>query len=175
MEPIDRAGGIPTRADVGRLTVAVALIALSGGALAASSFGVDCDRSGADLLTTTESAADELSVSVVDLTDDESAIGINTTLDDAADADSSAAPLLFLAPRVASIVEDVFGDSRAGRDLVLPRRADISRSRSIAPLADSADEPSEPPSAKPESGLEAQPAAKPALPRIQREMYRTDI
>ena len=174
MEPTHTAEGIRRQpAGIGGVAVLAVFLGVgwSAAALGASTIGVDCE-SATDPLSA-EVPDDGLSVSVVDLTDVDSSTGISAPLDDSRSAGQSAAPLLFLGPRVATIVEDVFGDAVAGDDDMMrdEHSQAASRSSSMAPLAESADEPSPTQSAKPDVGGDAHPA----LPRVQREMYRTDI
>lgn len=97
--------------------------------------------------------------------------GIDVT-DGTADRDSEAdSPLLFLAPRVASILEDVFGSNKnasADEDSDDPgtreRPKDVS-----SPVAGTADAPEQ---AEGKADLYEDDVI---LPRFQRQMYRTDI
>ncbi len=157
-----------------RLAVAAALLACTWTATAfgASSLHTDCDHRAAKDFLSPSAPKDELSVSVVDLTDDDSAIGLERSIDEGADAEGSIAPLLYLAPRVESILDDVFHEGSDKTD-----SAAAAQKTSLAPMADmgdigdNVDEPTVPQSPEVENALEVQPA----LMRIQREMYRTDI
>ncbi|MGH8166165.1 MAG: hypothetical protein ACREQ1_02940 [Woeseiaceae bacterium] len=108
-----------------------------------------------------------LTVEVVDLSD----------VSDSAEASDglteSAAPWLFLTPRVASILQDVFGDNdgsdaEAAAEAVEPAQADRAETAS-SPVAENV-RPAQ--VAEPESPLYEHNAI---LPRFQRQMYRTDI
>ena len=172
MEPIDSTMRITKpRTGIRRLAVAAALLACTWTATAfgASSLHTDCDHRAAKDFLSPSAANDELSVSVVDLTDDDSDIGLERSIDQAANAEESIAPLLYLAPRVESILDDVFHEGSDKTD-----NAASAQKTSLAPMADTGDKVDEsavPQSPDVENALEVQPA----LMRIQREMYRTDI
>jgi len=109
-----------------------------------------------------------LTVEVVDLTDvSESAEGSDGLTE-------SAAPWLFLTPRVASILQDVFGDNdgsdaKTAAETVEPETQADSEDTASSPVAGNV-RPSQ--VAEPESPLYEHNAI---LPRFQRQMYRTDI
>lgn len=143
----------------------LALLSLAcGGTVPAAPCGaVDCDIPGA------ESLLHPLTLRPVDLAD-------ATAADEAvgpAAATQSLAPLLFLTPRVTSILEDVFEAdagaeaaepvSAAGDDGVAP---EASRSSPVAETDGAA-------SAARDSSPETDHAS--VLPKYQRQMYRTDI
>ena len=143
------------------LSVAGLLGALPLAASAASGFHSDC--SGKDAALTTESGErNALDIAYVDLTPEAEV----PTIDDNSVVRETSAPLLYLGPRVATIVRDVFGDE--GSELIesdtLPAAATLS------PIAKS-------PAA--ETGDEVDSAALDEQPysplRIHQEMYRTDI
>lgn len=168
MESNHTAEGIRTsRGGIRRLVVAGVVLGCSwtAAAFGASTLGVDCDQDGNEFLSR-NIPAEKISVSVVDLTADESVVGIERSLDEVGGSDESIAPLLYLAPRVASILEDVFDEDSANTDPTA-----TTRSSSVSPLADSADELIAPQSTEADSAIHA---LSPIL-RIQREMYRTDI
>lgn len=90
----------------------------------------------------------------------------------------SVAPLLFLTPRVASILQDVFGDSAGGTRAA--RAEEMTEAELEGADVDQA-APASPPIVDNAGGA---PLAQPAspmyehaaiLPRFQRQMYRTDI
>lgn len=166
MEPNNSIEGF-ARSQAGICRFALALLACSWGATAfgASSLNIDCDRSANGYLSRS-AASDELSVSMVDLTADDSTVGLERSIDDAVDADESIAPLLYLAPRVASILDDVFDEDKSAAGPI-----PATQKPSVAPMADSADEPAVKQHDVENSLIEVHPA----LMRIQREMYRTDI
>ena len=151
------------RAPGGALVTAVLLLgsAVSGTALAASSLNLDCAGKNHFMEHSAhadELSASELSVNVVDLTDTDSNVSLAEEGPDG--SDESLAPLLYLAPRVASILEDVFD---AEEDAV-------EAPTTLAPMAERSDEDA-PVVTETEDTLEVQPA----LLRIHRQMYRTDI
>ena len=139
-----------------RMAATVMLLGSSAVALGASS--VDCDRSTRDL-----SSNDELAVTVVDLTDGETNIGIERSLDAASADDESIAPHLYLTPRIASILDDVFQEESA--------TSDQSTDAAMTPIAGS-DEASKAP--QPDTD-DPTVDVQPAIIRLHREMYRTDI
>ena len=131
-------------------------ITLSGTALAASSLSLDCHGKKKDFMAE-PAPTSELSVNVVDLTDTE------TNLEQAAEGDDeSLAPLLYLAPRVASILDDVFEGDEEDTAVTEPA--------TMAPMAESSDDAA-PVTTEADDALTVQPA----LLRIHRQMYRTDI
>lgn len=143
--------------------VATLLPIWSGNALSASWTSEDCQR-----LVEKQSSADsiaELTAKPVDH------VTIEPGLADPDDAPLGAAekhhtPLLYLSPRVASVLRDIFGDVRAegpeNQDSPSSTLADIESKTEFEESADTG-------SAQPE-GDEA-----PALPLFQRRMYRIDI
>ena len=139
--------------------------------LAAAHAAVGCDRSAQALKSL---AVDSLRIEVVDLSD-----ALSNALSDVSGSPESSdnltesvAPLLFLTPRVASILEDVFGDSDGARQVAKPPvKADPEpRKPASSPVVDNAS-----------AEDRTEPAASPmyehaaSLPRFQRQMYRTDI
>ena len=110
-----------------------------------------------------------LTVEVVDLADvsESSAEGSGGLTE-------SAAPWLFLTPRVASILQDVFGDNddsdtKTAAETVEPEAQADTEDAASSPVADNI-RPSQ--VAEPASPLYEHNAI---LPRFQRQMYRTDI
>ena len=111
---------------------------------------------------------------MVDLTDDDSAIGLERPIEEAFNAEEAIAPLLYLAPRVESILDDVFHEGSDKSDLGAAQKTSHAPMADIGDtgdMGDSIDEPAVQQSPDAENALEVQPA----LMRIQREMYRTDI
>ena len=110
-----------------------------------------------------------LTVEVVDLTD------VSESSAEASDGlTESAAPWLFLTPRVASILQDVFGDNdgsnaKTAAETVEPEAQADRKDTATSPVADNI-RPSQ--VGEPESPLYEHNAI---LPRFQRQMYRTDI
>lgn len=140
--------------------VVAATLALSAGwstaALGATSSLLPCDQVARDL-TSLEVTVAALSIDLVD--------HVTTELDSAklaieSDTTDSMAPLLYLTPRVATIMRDIFAP--AVKNQSLDRNEDIQAS----PLADRVEE-AQPAAADDEIEID--------LPRFQRRMYRTDI
>ncbi len=123
------------------------LLVAAGAALAAPCADGDCCNAPGDFARHEPS----LSVRAVDFAEADHA--------DAAGADT-AAPLLYLTPRVASILEQVFGDDGGAA-------AETEEPVSLPPVAQQDAERYDP-------SLPAD-AATPPLPKFQRQMYRTDI
>lgn len=143
----------------GAFTLAVG--AWSTPALAAAHAAAGCDKTAQDLKSLD---VDHLRLEAVDLSE------VSPESPDT--LSESVAPLLFLTPRVASILQDVFGDS------------DAVRSAEDAVAVKSAPEEQEEPASSPvvdNAPGGAEPAVSPMyehaaiLPRFQRQMYRTDI
>jgi hypothetical protein len=142
--------------------VALLVAAWSSPGLAAAHAAVGCDRTAQELQSLD---VRQLRVAVVDLSDVVSPASDSLT--------ESVAPLLFLTPRVASILEDVFGDS------------DSSRQAAKATPVTAPPEPQKPASSPVVDNASAEDRAEPVgspmyehaaiLPRFQRQMYRTDI
>ena len=161
---------------------------LSASASAANHVRSDC--TGADFLRSTADP-NSLTVDVVDLGDELGEGLLDPESETAAellsiDPDDSLAPLLYLAPRVATILENVFDDdSEAGlldadkssgfSESALDERAlDAGNSRSmerspVAPVAERRIPAAVPGSDHPALNIE------PAYLKIHRQMYRTDI
>jgi hypothetical protein len=142
--------------------LALVVAAWSPAGLAAAHAAVGCDRTAQELQSLDIGA---LRVAEVDLSD------VSGSPESSASLTESVAPLLFLTPRVASILEDVFGDS--------------DRSRQAATSATAAPEPQKPVSSPVVDNGAAEDRVEPVvspmyehaaiLPRFQRQMYRTDI
>jgi hypothetical protein len=138
--------------------------AWSSPGFAAAHAAVGCDRTAHELHSLDMA---QLRVEVVDLSD------VSGSSDDSSDnLTESVAPLLFLTPRVATILQDVFGDSDGARqvDKATPAKAQPEQQRpASSPVVDNA---------RAEDSAEAvSPIYEHAaiLPRFQRQMYRTDI
>ncbi len=134
-----------------------ALLALAWTAAApAAPCAADCEAAGLD---GPDLLLDELTVRMIDPGDaaEDAAQGV---------AAGSPAPLLFLAPRVTSILEDVFRAEAAGAAGEDAEPAADAARRS--PMADVDDTPRE-------TGPTSQLDHASILPKYQRQMYRTDI
>lgn len=149
-------------------------------AMAAPCSGDDCENV-ARVLHSTEIAAHYMTIRIVDIGEPESAAPSAGTTGPT----ESMAPLLFLTPRVTSILEDVFNDSDAlqltadtGEDAdhaVVGRVDELSAApendaRPTSPVAGTEIRAG---AAEPYGPLSLEGA--PALPKFQRQMYRTDI
>lgn len=117
--------------------------------------------------------SDTPAIELVDLSD------VSGSGEDSDNLTESVAPLLFLTPRVASILEDVFGDS--------DREKPAARADQEAPTAELENaaieqaKPATPAVVDNAGGSRLEQPASPMyehaaiLPRFQRQMYRTDI
>lgn len=137
-----------------------AVLMLSAPAHAASRFVVPCDQVGRELKSL-ELPVNALTVDVVDLTPtDPNAIDEQSVITD------SVAPVLYLTPRVANILRDVFGTTIEELPQELPD--DRPAQPSSSPFADS-DQKSD--AVEPaDTGNETS-----ELPHFQKQMFRTDI
>lgn len=145
---------------LGRLTRAGLLlsVAFAGAAMAAPCAHDDCRNVSRDLKSP-HVAFHELTVRIVELRDVDAAEDPATVV-----LSESMAPLLYLTPRVASILEEVF-------DEPVPA---ASAGEEIAPEAPIAE--AEPPGDDPERyGPLSQADNAFHLPKFQQQMYRTDI
>lgn len=143
------------------LGVSVLIAAWSSPGLAAARQGVQSADS------------DTPAIELVDLSD------VSGSGEDSDNLTQSVAPLLFLTPRVASILEDVFGDS--------DREKPAARADQEAPTAELENaaieqaKPATPAVVDNAGGSRLEQPASPMyehaaiLPRFQRQMYRTDI
>lgn len=148
---------------VATLATAGLLAGLPVTASAASGFHADCG--GRDQVLEARSAdRDALDIAYVDLTPEAEV----PPLDDSPAAESSA-PLLYLGPRVATIVRDVFGDEYQELDDADTLPASIALSRLAKSPAASSNKSSDNADA---AALDEQPYSP---LRIHQEMYRTDI
>ena len=144
-------------------------------ASAATNLVVNCQEFG-DSLQSLDAPASELSISLVDLPDNDADLGLAEPLDTAGANSDSTVPYLYLTPRVAAMLREVFDDDARNDDATLwqelaqengggkqgipvPPVAEGNSDRSTLPTLDETDlsDPSE------------------AMPRFQRQMYRTDI
>lgn len=141
--------------------VALLAVAWSSPGLAAARTSVGCDRVAHNLESLD---VDTLAIEVVDLSDVEQAEPSDALAD-------SVAPFLFLTPRVAIILEDVFGDSpadEAASEDTQMEAADAKEAKpATSPVVDNAPNVDAPVSPMYENAA--------ILPRFQRQMYRTDI
>jgi len=143
------------------LSVVTVVLMLSATAHAASSFVVPCDHQVGRELKSLELPAGALTVHAVDHTPtDPGAIDQQSAITD------SQAPVLYLTPRVANILRDVFGTTTEELPQELPSERPAQASSS--PLADS-DEKS--------TAVESVGAGNETsdLPHFQQQMFRTDI
>ena len=145
-----------------RLSQALAVGALSlvsMSALAASGVSMKSGTVGTRALV----EKSELSVTLVDLTDADKA-GIDQPLADVERDPEGGAPYLYLAPRIESILEDVFAEDDTNEDEVgdsaMTRLAETSDDRLPATEAVDTEESAD---------------VEPVVLEIKREMYRTDI
>ncbi len=153
--------GFSTRdfAKTGYAAVAVTLVLSAGWsttALGATSSLVPCDQVARNL-TSLEVTVEALSVDMVDHVVNELETGSFESIESEADATDTMAPFLYLTPRVATILRDVFAPDQS-----LDSDEDVQTS----PLADSVIET---------RSVDATEEDKIDLPRFQRQMYRTDI
>lgn len=146
-----------TKAGYAALT---AMLMLSAGwsstALGATSALVRCDQVARDL-TSLEVNVEALSVDLVDHVVTELDPG---SFESESDSTDSMAPLLYLTPRVATILRDVFAP--AAENQAVDGKEEVQTS----PLADS-DDKTRSADAGDENAVD--------LPRFQRQMFRTDI
>jgi hypothetical protein len=145
----------------------------SASASAAVNALTSCDQVAREMQSL-EVVADPLVAVLVDLSD------LEQSPEDSVRSPETVAPLLFLAPRVASILDDVFGDSEfadadqtaddaasaQGRDQHSLNEKEREATSPVAGNVSSSDV------SQPPSSLYEQAAI---LPRFQRQMYRTDI
>ena len=139
--------------------LALLSLACGGTVTAAPCAGSDCDPDG---------LLDPLTVRPVDLADAAAPDGAAT----AAGATESLAPLLFLTPRVTSILEDVFEvdpGTSAAQGAVAADDAEAPESPLRSPVAGTGGAASGARDSSPETDQAS------VLPKYQRQMYRTDI
>ena len=154
--------------------LALSIVALAGASpagFAASVIEIDCNEEH-PTLSRSITAADELDIRGIDLSAPTAAsLDAIEALSSSPD-EGSAAPHLYLGPRVATIVRDVFGDDLPSEQPFDP--VDSPLGVGPAPVADRnhSDEPAI--SVDVDTDDAADPGAYSPL-RIHREMYRTDI
>jgi hypothetical protein len=137
--------------------------AWSSPGFAAAHAAVGCDRTAHDLRSLD---VDPLRVEVVDLSD------VSGSTDSSDHLTESVAPLLFLTPRVATILQDVFDDSDGARRVENPTPAKARPEQPRPASSPVVDNASAEDRAEPVSPMYEHAAI---LPRFQRQMYRTDI
>jgi hypothetical protein len=153
----------PSRIMLGVAAGCLALLASAwtSPVLAAARTSVGCDKVAQDLQSLD---VDTLAIEVVDLS------GVSEAPEKSDELADSVAPLLFLTPRVATILEDVFGDSDDEAEAVEEAKAQLAETKqakpATSPVVDNTSTPD----------LDAPMYENAAiLPRFQRQMYRTDI
>lgn len=155
--------GAPTARSI---LVSLALSA-SMGAFAASDTLTDCDRMGRELRSLAVSAG-TLATEVVDLSVGAEKEGLAGNFDPTEPDTEIQSPVLYLAPRLDTIVRDVFGavavDSGTSPSAIDHEPSVTDAEVAPRPLADSATEPGDANAERHES-----------TPQVQRQMYRTDI
>lgn len=131
---------------------------------AAARTSVGCDKVAQELQSLD---IDTLAIEVVDLSD------VSESPEKSDELADSVAPLLFLTPRVATILEDVFGETEEpgaavdDANTIQPTQTKDAKAPT-SPVADNVERDIE----TPESPMYENAAI---LPRFQRQMYRTDI
>jgi hypothetical protein len=157
--------GLP-RAGFAALTATLTAVACwSSTALGASESLVPCDNDARNL-TSLDVVHKSLLVNTVDLANDSAAPTNVETLGDQGEIDSAATPFLYLTPRVANLLRDVF----RATELASATPAEIVPS---SPLADSGELNEPAPQAD-----DVQPAPDiddEGLPAFQQQRYRKDI
>ena len=151
--------------------LAISLFGLgSAAALAASHLDINCMESA--VLHAEDGHENLLDIDVVDLTTSAAADmeELRTPAGVAVDEEMGA-PHLFLGPRVAAIVQDVFGEEEVSESSDLLEPDERGTTRKLSPLAERTEPAAEPSDDK---GITLEDAGYSPL-SIQREMYRTDI
>jgi hypothetical protein len=89
----------------------------------------------------------------------------------------SVAPLLFLTPRVATILEDVFGDSDDEAEALEEAKTQLAETKQAKPATSPVVDNTGAPADMNDLDAPVSPMYENAaiLPRFQRQMYRTDI
>lgn len=151
-----------TRDVVRGVSVIVATLILSTGACAATSSGTPCEQVGRDLRSLDVPLGSLTLVAVDHVPTDQATTDKNALVAESTATDF-AAPLVFLAPRVSSILRDVFATTTEDSATESPAP------ESSSPLADS--EESDESAIAPTGVL----GNSISLPHYQRQMYRTDI
>lgn len=161
-------------------TVGLAAIALLGcgwsiAASGATNLVAHCDDFG-DTLPSLDTPASELSISLVDLANNDADLGLAEPLHAAGVVADSTVPYLYLTSRVAAMLREVFDDDARGGNATHWQKLEQengSAKQGVAapPVAEgNADRLSLP-------TLEETDLSDPSdtMPRFQRQMYRTDI
>ena len=158
-------------ADMLLLGCAALILALgSATAIAASNLDINCMESSA--LNPGSDPETVLDIDVVDLTTSATAdMQELRTPARAVPGDETNAPHLYLGPRVATIVRDVFGEEESTASDELTDTPELTPTTQLSPLAERAEPSSEQPE---DSDMSIEEAGYSPL-RIHREMYRTDI
>ena len=139
-------------------------LGLSGAALAATHPPTYCEKNPAFF---DHKSDRELTVSKVDLGKNDVKAFNDSDEEQQAKTDAALAPLLYLSPRVESILDDVFDSEQSDA----PPETETTADGSVAPVADTSASGND--EVVPEEPQEVD--VRPVLLRIQREMYRTDI
>lgn len=157
---------VPGASTTRSILLSLALSA-SMGAFAASDTLTDCDRMGRELRSLTVSAG-TLATEVVDLSVGSDKEGLPGDFDPSEPDTEIQSPVLYLTPRLDTIVRDVFGavavDNETSPSAVDDKPSLTDTEVAPRPLADSATEPGDTDAERHVS-----------TPRFQRQMYRTDI
>ena len=128
-----------------------------------------------DKLQGMDTQVPELLIVLVDLPGDDSELGLTDPLGPSQPADTTV-PHLYLTHRVESMLDDVFADDDDSNSLILESEegseTQPESDTSFPPIAEESEEHSTLPGLE-ESGMSREGAR--ALPRFQRQMYRTDI
>lgn len=180
LTPACPAGTSPFRALYIALAGLVAFVACNV-ALAAPGWSVSCN-SVAQHLKSVDIAAQQWAIERVDLITTDTGT-IEDLEDRTADAASPAAPLLFLTPRVANILEDIFADggdvptttSEAVPMAVAAGEDSATRRQDSADTAADASDLTDLDYAIQHGAMRESMFNIESLPRFQRPMYRTDI
>jgi len=144
-------------------------------ALGATSLLVDCQDIGRSLQRL-EAPAIELSISLVDLPDNNTNLGLAEPIDAAGAAPNATVPYLYLTSRVESMLREVFADDAPDQDETRWQEIDQQDSgtkhdTAVPPVAEGhAEHPSLPALRETELSDTIN-----MMPRFQRPMYRTDI
>ena len=150
---------------------AIAVFGLgSAAALAASHLDINCMESA--VLHSNDGHEGLLEIDVVDLTTSATADmeELRNPAGVAVD-DETSAPHLFLGPRVATIVRDVFGEEESSESTELVEVDELGTAPTLSPLAERAEPASD---QSDDTGVAIEDAGYSPL-SIHQEMYRTDI
>ena len=142
----------------------------SATAIAASHLDINCMESA--VLHPDGERDGLLEIDVVDLTTSANADMQELRGTDAATAtDDTNAPHLYLGPRVATIVRDVFGDEEPAANDELNEVIEVTPTSQLSPLVERNEQT---PDSAEDTGVDSEEAGYSPL-SIHREMYRTDI